>query len=159
MAYLSCSAGRTHFARTKLFEVVAPLYWLQGATAEHRVAPIKYLEGTTWWLHLTNWREPLVAPCSHLSGATILLGWLPPAKPNNKSQYKVGKGLLNNFCFKLLTIKSQLSLNYFWYEIEILSTCTCTTIIELFLASRVCHEAKKVTRNIGPIFFCWLNMY
>ena len=45
------------------------------------MAPVKYLEGTTWWLHLTNWREPLVAPCSHLSGATVLLGWLPPAKP------------------------------------------------------------------------------
>ena len=26
VAYLSCSAGRTYFARTKIFEVVAPLY-------------------------------------------------------------------------------------------------------------------------------------
>ena len=25
---------------------------------------------------------------------------------------------------------------------------------ELFVSSRACHEAKKVTRNIGPMFFC-----
>ena len=48
-----------------------------------RVAPFNGLYGATWWLHLMNYLEPLVAPNSRLNGATLSPGWLQIAYPLN----------------------------------------------------------------------------
>ena len=46
-----------------------------------REAPFNGLYGTTWWLHLINYLEPLLAANSRLIGSTLSPGWLQIAYP------------------------------------------------------------------------------